>query len=122
MENIEEAFTETASPVCGAQLHELRISGRIITPLTVIDQGEEVIHHLACLCEKCGQTERLDMETEFLTLKDVADYLGVSTGTVRGMISAREIRAVKVGKVFKIKRNDLEVWERRSETMPPNDD
>ena len=122
MENIEEAFTETASPVCAAQLHELRISGRIITPLTVIDQGEEVIHHLACLCEKCGQTERLDMETEFLTLKDVADYLGVSTGTVRGMISAREIRAVKVGKVFKIKRNDLEVWERRSETMPPNDD
>ena len=122
MTSIEGASTLAASPVCLTQLQELRIFGRILTPLTAIDHGNEVSDHLACLGSKCGQIERLDVETEFLTLKDVAEYLGVSTGTIRNMIEDRELRAVRVGKSFKIKRSDLDSWERRSETMPPNDE
>ena len=50
------------------------------------------------------------MEKEILSLKDVAEYLGVRIGTVRNFIK-RGMPAVRVGrKIIKVRRQDLLDW------------
>lgn len=50
------------------------------------------------------------MEKEILSLKDIAEYLGVRTGTVHNFIK-RGMPVVRVGrKIIKVRRQDLLDW------------
>ena len=50
------------------------------------------------------------MEKEILSLKDVAEYLGVRTGTVHNFVK-RGMPVVRVGrKIIKVRRQDLLDW------------
>jgi excisionase family DNA binding protein len=50
------------------------------------------------------------MEKEILSLKDVAEYLGVRTGTVHKFIKGG-MPVVRVGrKIIKVRRQDLLDW------------
>jgi len=46
--------------------------------------------------------------SDLLTVEEVAQYLRVSIHTVREMIKAGKLPAVKVGKAYRIKQNDVE--------------
>lgn len=47
---------------------------------------------------------------EFLSLKQVADYLHTSLTTCRGMVRRREIPTIRVGRQHRILKSDLEKW------------
>ena len=51
------------------------------------------------------------MEKEILSLKDVAEYLGLRVGTVHNLIKRRGMPVVRVGrKIIKVRRKDLIDW------------
>ena len=57
------------------------------------------------------------MDKEFLSVKEIAEMLGVSVDTVQGWIRRKELAAYKVGtKAYRIKREDLDKFlaERRT--------
>lgn len=45
-----------------------------------------------------------------LTPAEASDYLRVAEGTIRNMASAGEIPKVKVGKLLRFRRSDLNAW------------
>jgi len=47
------------------------------------------------------------MDDRLLTLKQVAEYLGVSTITVRRLAKSGELPGFKVGKDWRFQRNDI---------------
>jgi excisionase family DNA binding protein len=49
-----------------------------------------------------------------LSTDQAAEYAGVSPATIRAKISCRELRAVRVGRVFKVRRSDLDAFLARS--------
>jgi len=57
------------------------------------------------------------METDaLLTIREVARYLKVVPMTVYRMIDRGDLKAVKVGRVWRIRREDLERYLNRSKT------
>lgn len=50
------------------------------------------------------------MSEKFLTIKDVAEKLGVSTRTVQRWQDERLISFVKIGKVVRISEEHLDNW------------
>ena len=57
------------------------------------------------------------MDKEFLSVKEIAEMLGVSVDTVQGWIRRKELVAYKVGtKAYRVKREDLDKFlaERRT--------
>ncbi len=57
------------------------------------------------------------MEKAFLSVKEIAELLGVSVDTVQGWIRRKELIAYKVGtKAYRVKREDFEKFlaERRT--------
>ncbi len=46
--------------------------------------------------------------SDLLTVEEVAQYLRVSIHTVREMIKRGDLPAVKVGKAYRIKQNEVE--------------
>jgi excisionase family DNA binding protein len=58
------------------------------------------------------------MSKEFLTVKEIADTLDVSTDTVQGWIKRGELVAFKVGpKAYRVKKEDFDKFleERRTD-------
>ncbi len=64
------------------------------------------------------------METENKTISisvtDAAEILGINVVTVRGMINRGELPAARTGKVFRIKRSDLDALFQRHNTVEQN--
>lgn len=54
----------------------------------------------------------------YQTVKDVSDRLKVAEATVRHWIKSGELRAVDIGKGWRIADSDLELFLRRHETAP----
>jgi excisionase family DNA binding protein len=48
------------------------------------------------------------MQDDILTVTDAAEYLKLDDSTIRAMIHRRELAAIKVGRVYRIRRTDLE--------------
>ena len=46
----------------------------------------------------------------FLTVHEVADLLRVSTMTVYRLIKAGELRAVRVGKTYRLREDDVDAY------------
>ncbi len=53
-----------------------------------------------------------------MTTHDVAELLKVSEATVRGWIHDTELRAVRVGREFRVAVKDLEAFVNAHATMP----
>jgi excisionase family DNA binding protein len=52
-------------------------------------------------------------EQELLTVREVAEYLKLKERTIRDMIAREELRAIKIGKSYRIRREDLEILVQR---------
>lgn len=46
----------------------------------------------------------------WISLEDAANYLGVKKETVRSWIKKTDIPAHKIGKLWKFKKSELDVW------------
>ena len=52
----------------------------------------------------------MDWQSEYMTIKDVAAYLCVSTKTVRREIAAKHLKATRFGVQWRIARIDLSAY------------
>lgn len=52
------------------------------------------------------------MTDRWVSVEEIADYLGVSKDTVYGWISKREMPAHKVGRLWKFKTDKVDEWVR----------
>lgn len=52
------------------------------------------------------------MTERWLSVEEIADYLGVSRDTVYGWIAKREMPAHKVGRLWKFKSDEVDGWVR----------
>lgn len=50
------------------------------------------------------------LEERWLSVDEIAEYLGVSKDTVYGWISARNMPAHRVGRLWKFKKDDIDGW------------
>ena len=50
------------------------------------------------------------MEDELLSVEDVTRILKVSRGTIQRWCHAGELPAVKIGKAYRIRKEDLDKW------------
>lgn len=48
--------------------------------------------------------------SEFLSLEQVADLLGIHRDTVRNAIAAKKLKAVRAGRQIRVRRVDLDSW------------
>lgn len=47
---------------------------------------------------------------EYCTIKEVAEIVGVHSNTVRNWIDSGDLKAYKLGKVIRIRKEDLETF------------
>lgn len=52
------------------------------------------------------------MTDRWLSVEEIADYLGVSRDTVYGWIAKRDMPAHKVGRLWKFKSDEVDEWVR----------
>lgn len=52
------------------------------------------------------------MTDRWLSVEEIADYLGVSRDTVYGWIAKRDMPAHKVGRLWKFKSDEVDGWVR----------
>lgn len=95
---------------------------KIFTSLYSVGSFCVVLHHfgygLDVNMKKNGvsdviQTDKGVIETPIgplLTVREVARILRLEATTVRGMAKRQEIPAIKVGKVWRFKRSEIEKW------------
>ena len=62
----------------------------------------------------------------FMTTHDVAELLKVSEATVRTLIQEGELRAIRIGREFRVAAKDLEIFDNahatRSNNLEPGKD
>lgn len=56
----------------------------------------------------------------FMTIHEIADLLRVNETTVRGWIHDRQLRAVRLGREFRVAADDLEAFVDEHATRPPS--
>jgi excisionase family DNA binding protein len=52
------------------------------------------------------------MQNEILTVTEAADYLKVNEETIRGMIRRGELPAIRAGRIYRIKKQELDALSR----------
>ena len=52
------------------------------------------------------------MEDRWLSVEEIAQYLGISKDTVYTWISAKGIPAHKIGRLWKFKKDEIDTWVR----------
>lgn len=58
------------------------------------------------------------MNRRLLTIKEVADYMGLSVHTLYTMVAQRRIPHVKVGRLVKFDVETLDKWIKQQSVMP----
>eukprot|EP00820_Chromera_velia_P001636 Cvel_2880.t1-p1 / transcript=Cvel_2880.t1 / gene=Cvel_2880 / organism=Chromera_velia_CCMP2878 / gene_product=hypothetical protein / transcript_product=hypothetical protein / location=Cvel_scaffold113:128838-129050(-) / protein_length=71 / sequence_SO=supercontig / SO=protein_coding / is_pseudo=false len=58
----------------------------------------------------------------FMTTHEIAELLKVSEATVRGWIHDEQLRAIKLGREFRVAVRDLEAFVNANATRPPEPD
>lgn len=59
-------------------------------------------------------------EERWLSLEEIATYLGIKRDTVYKWISRKSMPAHKVGSLWKFKRNEIDEWVRSGEASDSN--
>lgn len=67
-----------------------------------------VILDILCFCEDKSMKDITN--DSWISLEDAANYLGVKKETVRSWIKKTDIPAHKIGKLWKFKKSELDVW------------
>lgn len=52
------------------------------------------------------------MSDRWMSVEEIADYLGVSKDTIYGWIAKRAMPAHKVGRLWKFKSDEVDLWVR----------
>jgi len=47
-------------------------------------------------------------EKDFFTVEEAADYIGVHPDTIRHYIRVKKLRAIRIGTVYRIKKQDFD--------------
>jgi excisionase family DNA binding protein len=78
--------------------------------VTTSDELENLIQNSVrkAMSEQAGKTET--PKTEFLNLKEAAQYLNLANQTIYGLTSKNEIPFLKRGKKLYFKKSELENW------------
>ena len=61
------------------------------------------------------------MDDRWLSVDEIADYLGVSKDTVYTWINAKGMPAHRVGRLWKFKREEVDEWVRSGGATQRND-
>jgi len=61
----------------------------------------------------------LPEDKELLTTKDIAQYLGYHIDTIRLYVRQGKLPAIKVGREYRIRREDFEKFLEERRTIPP---
>ena len=56
----------------------------------------------------------MGVETEYMSLEDVADMLGVTYQLIYRLVRSGELPAVRLGKLYRVSRSDLDGYLERS--------
>jgi excisionase family DNA binding protein len=59
------------------------------------------------------------MEDRWLSVEEIAEYLGISRDTVYTWLSARGMPAHKVGRLWKFKRDEVDQWVKSGAAADP---
>ena len=59
------------------------------------------------------------MDDVFLTTEEVLEYLQVNLRTVYRLIKAGKIPAVRVGRQWRFRKADIDLWLESQQTRPP---
>jgi excisionase family DNA binding protein len=87
---------------------------RDATKLAIRDEVPAIIReHLARL-EQAQESVRASEHDPALSTKAAAHYAGVSEPTIRARVASGELRAIRPGRVIKIRRSDLDAFLARS--------
>ena len=62
------------------------------------------------------------MEDRWLSVEEIAGYLGVSRDTVYNWIGGREMPAHRIGRFWKFKRDDVDAWVRAGGAASTSDE
>ena len=62
------------------------------------------------------------MEDRWLSVDEVAEYLGVSKDTLYAWVTHKGMPGFKVGRFWKFKRGDIDVWVRDGGAASSSDD
>lgn len=54
--------------------------------------------------------KELSMEDRWLSVEEISVYLGVTKDTVYKWLSERDLPAHKIGRLWKFKKEDVDVW------------
>ena len=58
----------------------------------------------------------MGVETEYMSLEDVADMLGVTYQLIYRLVRSGELPAVRLGKLYRVSRSDLDGYLERSKS------
>jgi len=58
------------------------------------------------------------MDTEVLTIKEVAEYLKVNERTIYRLAASNELPGFRVGNAWRFKRSDLDDWMLKQTEQP----
>ncbi|AMV35263.1 Helix-turn-helix domain protein [Pirellula sp. SH-Sr6A] len=64
---------------------------------------------------------KLISEDRWLSVEEIADYLGIKRDTVYKWIDRKKMPAHKVGSLWKFKRNEVDDWVRSGGAAEPNE-
>jgi len=60
-------------------------------------------------------------EERWLSLEEIADYLGIKRDTAYKWISRRNLPAYKVGSLWKFRKNEIDDWVRSGQARDSTD-
>ena len=61
------------------------------------------------------------MEDRWLSVDEIADYLGVSRDTIYNWIAGKEMPSHRIGRFWKFKRDEVDDWVRAGKAAIPED-
>ena len=62
---------------------------------------------------------RKELSCVLLTIRDVMDLLGVSRWTVNNLITRRELKACRIGRLVKIHKDDFAIFVTKVRRLKP---
>lgn len=87
-----------STPTIEKMPHELRLLGK---------QMQEVLNNLQSISQRLRDAEKKDV---WLSVKEVASYVGLAESTIRMKVSRDEIPSRKIGGRRMFNRNELAKW------------
>ena len=64
----------------------------------------------------------MNMEDRWLSVDEVADYLGVAKDTIYNWVTSKGMPGHKVGRFWKFKKDDVDAWVRAGGAAAGSDD